>query len=53
MLPTLGWVLQVLALAIVAAALLIGLFQGAIRAELVMLAVGGGLFLIGRKLDSR
>ena len=47
---SLGWVLQVLALVIVGTALLIGLFYEALRAEVAMLAVGGVLFLAGRRL---
>jgi hypothetical protein len=49
-LKTLGWVLQVLALVIVGTALLVGLFYGALRAEVVMLGIGGALFLLGRQL---
>ncbi len=46
----LGWMLQLAALALVAAALVVGLVYDALRAEVAMLAVGGGLFLLGRKL---
>lgn len=49
---TLSWTLQVLALVIVGTALLVGVFYEEIRTELVMLAVGGGLFLFARWLDS-
>jgi hypothetical protein len=46
-----GWILQVLALIVVAMALPVGLFYGAIRTEVGMLAVGGGLFVLGRWLQ--
>ncbi len=46
----LGWLLQFLALIVVGSALLIGLAYGSMSTELTLLAVGGGLFLIGRKL---
>lgn len=46
----LGWALQVTALVLVGSALLVGLFYDALRTELAMLAVGGGLFLLGRQL---
>ena len=46
----LGWALQVAALVLVGSALLVGLFYDALRTELAMLAVGGGLFLLGRQL---
>ena len=49
----LGWWLQFLALVLVGAALLVGLVYEALRTEVLMLAVGGGLFLIGRQLQSR
>ena len=48
---TLGWVLQLLALVLVGTALLVGLVYGQIRTEVMMLAVGGALFLVGRKLN--
>ena len=47
---TLGWVLQLAALVIVGAALLIGLGYDQVRLEVLMLAVGGAVFLIGRRL---
>ncbi len=47
---SLGWTLQVAALVLVGSALLVGLIYDELRTELVMLAVGGGLFLLGRKL---
>ena len=50
---TLGWTLQVLALVIVGTALLVGLFYDQVRAELGMLAVGGGMFLTGRWIGDR
>ena len=46
----LGWALQLLALVIVGSALLIGLAYESMSAELTMLAVGGGVFLLGRRL---
>jgi len=52
-LRSLGWTLQVLALIIVGSALLVGLFYDALRTEIQMLAVGGGLFLVGRWLEQR
>ena len=47
---SLGWTLQFLALILVGTALLVGLVYDALRTELAMLAVGGGLFLLGRQL---
>ena len=47
---SLGWTLQVVALVLVGSALLVGLVYDELRTELVMLAVGGGLFLLGRSL---
>jgi len=47
---SLGWALQVAALVLVGSALVVGLAYDALRTELTMLAVGGGLFLLGRKL---
>ncbi len=51
MLRSLGWTLQFIGLVVVGSALLMGLLEGALRAEVVMLAVGGGLFLLGRWLQ--
>ncbi len=48
---SLGWTFQFLALVIVGTALLVGLVFDALRGELIMLAVGGGLFLLGRHLQ--
>ena len=48
---SLGWILQLVGLVVVGAALLVGLLEDALRAEVVMLAVGGGLFLLGRRLE--
>jgi hypothetical protein len=48
----LGWALQLVALLIVGSALLIGLAYQSMGTELTMLAVGGGLFLVGRRLRS-
>ena len=50
---SLGWWLQFLALGLVGAALLVGLVYDALRTEVLMLAIGGGLFLIGRRLQAR
>lgn len=47
---SLGWSLQLAALVIVGCALLVGLLYGSMRLELVMLAVGGLVFLLGRRL---
>ena len=52
-LPSLGWTLQFLALLVVASALVVGLVYDALRAEVAMLAVGGGMFLFGRWLEGR
>lgn len=49
----LGWSLQLLALVVVGCALLIGLVYASMSAELTMLAVGGGLFLLGRWLQQK
>ncbi len=49
----LGWLLQLLALVIVGTALLVGLVYGEVRTEVIMLAVGGAVFLIGRTLNRR
>ncbi len=46
----LGWVLQLAALGLVGSALFVGLIYDALRLEVAMLAVGGGLFLFGRRL---
>jgi len=48
-----GWGLQILALIVVGSALLIGLAYESMSAELTMLAVGGGIFLLGRWLQQR
>ncbi len=53
MMRNLAWTLQVLALVIVGAALLIGLVYDEIRTEIAMLGVGGAIFLFGRWLDGR
>ncbi len=47
----LGWLLQFFALVVVGTALLVGLFYDALRAEIGLLAVGGLMFLVGRKLN--
>ena len=46
----LGWTFQFLALVIVGTALLVGLVYDALKAEIALLAVGGGIFLLGRRL---
>ena len=48
-----GWGLQILALIVVGSALLIGLAYESMSAELTMLAVGGGIFLLGRWLQQQ
>ncbi|MEE8137606.1 MAG: hypothetical protein V3R89_04775 [Thermoanaerobaculia bacterium] len=53
MLRSLGWTLQFAALVVVGMALLVGLLQAALRAEIALLTVGGGLFLLGRWLTGR
>ncbi len=45
-----GWILQLLGLAIVGSALLIGLVYSALRTEIALLAIGGVMFLAGRRL---
>lgn len=50
MIKSLGWLLQFSALVLVGVALLVGLVYDALRTEVALLAVGGGLFLVGRKL---
>ncbi len=47
----LGWILQFVGMVVVGAALLVGVIQDALRAEVAMLAIGSGLFLFGRRLD--
>lgn len=49
----LGFTLQFLALAVVGAALLVGLAYDALRAEVALLGVGGAIFLLGRWLRER
>jgi hypothetical protein len=49
----LAWMLQLLGLVVVGTALLVGLAQGALRTEVAMLAIGAGLFLVGRVLEKR
>lgn len=48
---TLGWLLQLFALVVVGTALLVGLFYDALRTEIGLLAMGGMMFLVGRKLN--
>jgi hypothetical protein len=48
-----GWFLQVLGLVIVGGSLVFGMTSGQIRLELVVAAVGAGLFLLGKWLQSR
>lgn len=47
-----AWGLQLVGLVIVGAALPIGLVYDALRVEVGLLGVGGGLFLLGRWLQS-
>jgi hypothetical protein len=47
---SLGWTLQLLALVVVGTALLVGLAYDALRTEVALLALGGCLFLAGRRL---
>jgi hypothetical protein len=49
----LGWTLQILAMVVVGAALMVGLAYDALRAEVALLGVGGALFLLGRWLRER
>jgi hypothetical protein len=53
MLASLAWTLQLLGLVLVGSSLLLGLAYNQIRLELAITAVGGGLFLLGRWLQSR
>lgn len=53
MLAGLGWMLQLLALAIVGSSLLLGLASNEIRTELAVAAGGAVLFLFGRWLQGR
>jgi uncharacterized membrane protein required for colicin V production len=53
MLAGLGWLLQLLALVIVGAALLVGLVNGAVKAELWVAGCGAAIFLAGRWLQGR
>ena len=53
MLSSLGWTLQLVALAIVGSSLLFGLIYDQIRLELAVTAGGAALFLLGRWLQSR
>ena len=46
---SLGWMLQFVGPVVVGSALLVGLLHDALRAGLVMLAVGSGAFLVGRR----
>ena len=48
---SLGWVLQFVGMVVVGSALLVGLLHDALRAEVAMLAVGSGLFLLGRRFE--
>ena len=52
-LKSIGWLLQFVALIVVGFALLVGLVQNALRAEVGLLALGSAIFLIGRWLQSR
>jgi len=48
---SLAWTLQFLALVIVGTALVVGLVYDELRIEVAMLALGGGLFLLGRRIE--
>ncbi len=48
---SLGFALQFVALVVVGTALLVGLLYDALRAEILLLAVGGATFLLGRELQ--
>ena len=48
---SLAWTLKLFGLVIVGTGLLVGLMHDALRTEVAMLAIGGGLFLIGHRLD--
>ena len=52
MTQTIGWLMQFGGLVLVGVALLLGLVQEALRTEIALMAVGGALFLIGRKMYS-
>lgn len=53
MLSSAGWVLQLLGLALVGSALLVGLVYDQVRLEVAVCAGGGALFLLGRWLQGR
>ena len=48
---SLAWTLQVLALVVVGTALFVGLVYDQLRTEVALLALGGGLFLLGRRIE--
>ena len=48
---SLGWILQLVGMVVVGSALLVGLFQDALRTEVAMLAIGSGFFLLGRRFE--
>lgn len=48
---SLAWTLQFLALVIVGTSLFVGLVYDQLRVEVAMLAIGGGLFLLGRHIE--
>ena len=50
---TIGRLLQLVALILLPIALSYGLMSGEVRTEVMLLAVGGFLFLLGRILDRR
>lgn len=50
MIQTVSWLLQFVALVVVGTGLLVGLFYGALRTEIALMALGGLMFLVGRKL---
>jgi len=53
MLESFGWTLQLLAMILVGAALLVGLAYQAVHLELGLLGLGGVMFLTGRWLQGR
>jgi len=48
---SLAWTLQFLALVLVGSALFVGLVYDQLRIEVLLLAIGGGMFLLGRRIE--
>jgi|GEM_PF-6872812 len=48
---SLAWTLQFLALVLVGSALFVGLVYDQLRTEVLLLAIGGGMFLLGRRIE--